>query len=173
MKKLFISLFLLFTAAFSFAQTTQQTYTKQGQTITYDIPISLSKATTNYSQSFSLDGYLPYDSTDYFTVAWQSNDTVQVTIALQVRNTLAPAGTSYLGSWQTVATLTTVQANAGNDTLYAMNVFQRGTIASGVTDAVSMAGKIGNEARLKVTFANPTTVGNGGQFRVWAILPKR
>jgi hypothetical protein len=54
-----------------------------------------------------------------------------------------------------------------------MNVFQRGAIAAGVTDAVTLAGKIGSEARLKVSFANGTTVGNSGQFRVWAVLPKR
>jgi len=170
--KLISLLFVLF-SFLGFAQSTSITNTLQGKLVTYDIPISLSKATTNYSTSFSLDGYLPYDSTDFFTVAWQSNDTVQVTIALQVMNTVGQLGASYQGSWQTVSTITTVQANAGNDTLYAMNVFQRGAIASGVTDAVTMAGKIGNLARLKVTFANPTTVGNSGQFRVWAYLPKR
>ncbi len=171
MKKLLISLLLLFTVTFSFAQSTSIT-TEQGKLVTLDIPLTLSKAATNYSTTFNLDGYLPYDSTHFFTVAWQSNDTVQVTIALQVQNSIAPLGSSYQGSWQTAATITSVQLNAGNDTLYSMNVFQRGAIAAGVTDAVSMAGKIGNQARIKVTFANPTTVGNGGQFRLWLYLPK-
>ncbi len=173
MKKLILVAILFLASLPIVAQSTYSYPTKQGKIVAYDIPISLAKAATNYSSSFSLDGYLPFDSTSYFTVLWQSNDTVQVTVALQVRNPLAPSGSSYAGSWQTVATLTSVQANAGNDTLYAMNVFQRGAIAAGVTDAVTLAGKIGSEARLKVSFANGTTVGNSGQFRVWAVLPKR
>lgn len=173
MKKVFLFVFLAF-VSMTFAQKTQETYTKQGKIVAYNVPITLAKTGTNYSNPFSLDGYMPADSSHFIPVLWQSNDTVQVTVALQVRSTITTSlGATYKGSWQTAVTLTSVQANAGNDTLYVMNVVQRGTIAPAVTDMATMAGKIGNEARLVVTFANPTTVGNSGQFRVWAYLTKQ
>lgn len=172
MKKLFLAIMITLLSLPLFAQTSTVTNTAQGQLVTLDIPISLAKSATNYSAQFNLDGYLPNDSTHFFPILWQSDDTVQVTVALQVQNSIAPAGSAYEGSWQTVATATSVQANAGNDTLYVKSIFQRGTIAPGVSDAVSMSGKVGNVGRLVVTFANPTTVGNSGHFRAWVYLPK-
>ena len=171
MKRLFVLAVILF-GVVTFGQTSRIYSTIIGQEVVYNIPITLAKATTSYSAEFLLDQYLPFDSTTYFPVLWQSNDTVQVTIYLQVKNDRSTISDSYDGSWQNVCTLVTNQLNAGNDTLYVMNVFQRGAVPSGVTDKVTMAGKIGNKGRIKVVFGNPTTVGNSGQFRLWTVLPK-
>lgn len=169
-----IKSFLLIAIAFLFmGSAPAQVYsTPYGQKVELNIPITLAKAATNYSEVFDLEEYLPYDSTSFFPVLWQCNDTAQITISLQVENTSRSSAT-YNGSWTTVATFVTHQLNAGNDTLYVYNVFQRGNIASGVLESVSMGGKVGNKARIVVAFANGTTVGNSGQFRLWALLPKR
>lgn len=177
MKRLFlIPLILLLLSVTILPQTNAISYTKDGVVRAFSIPITLAKSSSAYySDEFNLEEFLKYDSTSSVVdVLWQSNDTVQVTIALQVKNSLAPPTTT-AGSWQTAATLsgTTPQANAGNDTLYTRKVVQRGSVASGVTDIISMSGKIGTKARLSVTFAAPTTVGNSGTFRLWAYLVKR
>lgn len=173
MKKIFLSMILaLFLMPMSFSQSSVID-TEQGQLVTLNIPITLAKAASYYSDEFNLDGYLSYDSTNFFSVLWQSNDTVQVTITLEVRNTTIPSGTAYIGVWLSAVTIISVQANAGNDTLWVMNVVQRGAIKGGTDNLVTMAGKIGNIARIKVAFANRTTVGNSGQFRLWAYLPRR
>lgn len=177
MKRLFlIPLILLSFSTLILPQTNATSYTKDGMIKSFSIPITLAKSSSAYySEEFDLEQFLKYDSTSSVAnILWQSNDTVQVTIALQVKNTLKP-GTTTAGSWQTACTIsgTTPQANAGNDTLYTRKIVQRGSVASGVTDIISMSGKMGDKGRISVTFANPTTVGNSGTFRLWCYLVKR
>ena len=154
-------------------QTTTFSNTADGKILSLSIPITLAKSASYYSTEFDIEPYLKHDSTSsIMDVVWQSNDTVQATISLETKNTLVTSGTA--GAWNVLAcALIYTQLNAGNDTIYARKIVERGSIASGVTDMVSLAGKIGNKARIKVTFTNPTTVGNSGTFRLWAYLVKR
>lgn len=170
MKKILILLIVL--TSLQFAQVKTEVF-KYGEdaVVSFVVPISLGKAANNYSESFDLWGYTGLDSTSFFPVSWRSNDTVQVTIALQTRNPLS-ANNSLVDGWVDAVVLTSVQANAGNDTLWTKYVMTRGHAPTN-TDLVTMGGKYGISGRLRVTFANPTTVGNGGNFRVWVYLKKR
>jgi len=183
MKK--ILLFLLLFAGISFPQT-YMWGTLTGKTVEYLLPISLSKATTNYSGEIYLDGYLPFDSTTIGLLQWQSDDTCTFTVTLETKSItttnqsldgyVSPGGTltaGQQGGWRLAATFVTNQVNLGNDSLYSYSIMPRGSVASGVTDMVSMAGKWGNKARIKVVFTNPTTVGNSGNLRMYLFLRKR
>lgn len=170
--KVIILFLLLFATILPQGNAFREVDTKEGKIVSFVLPITLAKSTTNYSDAFSLDGYLPYDSLHYLPVVWQSNDTVQVTIALQVKNSLVPSGYTG-GTWVDAAIITSVQANAGNDTLHTKSLIQRGTVPAALTDIVSMAGKVGTDWRSRVTFANPTTVGNSGTLRIWMPLKRR
>ena len=139
--------------------------------IAYSIPLSLAKATTNYSLNGTIPATYLGDSTKVIGVAWQSDDTCQLTLSLQSKNGEFTGGSVTAAKWNTLATLVTNQLNAGNDTLYSKFVLPRGTVASGVTDQVAGA-YIGDQLRVKAVFGNPTTVGNGGYLRIWVYLKK-
>ena len=139
--------------------------------ICYTVPITLGKAASNYSNPFSIPPIYLGDSTKFIGIAWQSNDTCQLTIALQTKNYEYTGGSVTAGTWNTLATATALQASAGNDTLYQKYILPRGTIPSGNTDEVA-GSYLGDIARLKVSFANATTVGNSGYLRVWVYLKK-
>jgi hypothetical protein len=190
MKKLFLSLFLVCFSIGIFAQTegsktgqggvdptlspfTLVSYTNVGKVVEYSIPLTLTKAATSYSEVFSLDGFTPQDSVKWIPVLWAANDTCQITsITIQAKSTVTPNGVVPTSQWFTFATpLATPQANGGNDTVYTKNVVLRGTVSA--TDEVSASGAYGDKARIKVVFANPTTVGNGGYLRVWIYLRKQ
>lgn len=188
MKKLLISFIFLALVGISFGQVTQegsnpaftnpltQPFTKvvvypTVKVICYTIPISLAKATTNYSDYFSLGGYVVPDSTRFIAVTWQSNDTCQATISLSTKNAEIN-GTVTQGTWNNFYTLVTNQLNAGNDTLYTKYIQTRGSVASGVTDVGVSTGNFGDVGRIKVVFGNPTTVGNSGFLRIWVYLRK-
>lgn len=167
MKRLFVFLIALI---FTFPVYSQSwTNAENGVDILYmPIDISLSKAATNYSWEIALPKYVAYDSSSYLAnVEWQSNDTVQATITLETKNSIGS------GSWTTAGTLVTNQLNAGNDTLYAKTILERGTIPSGVLDMVTLGSKLGDKMRVKVVFGNPTTVGNSGTFKLWVYLKKK
>lgn len=178
MKRLFL-ISLLAISFLSFAQTKESFAPNGNKVVAYDIAISLAKATTNYSSAFDLLGFLPHDSIKVMPFLWMANDTCQLTITLQTRNSFVAGRSVVAGDWTDAATITTSQANAGNDTLYVKELIQRGTAMSG-SNQVSMAGKIGNEGRIKVVFGAPTTVGNGttavgdaAYFRSWLYLTKQ
>lgn len=177
MKKLFLILFVASLSFVTMAQTGVSVY-NGGKVVSYGIALSLAKATTNYSSAFDLVEYTPHDSVTFMPFLWSANDTCQLTITLQVRNAFTK-GSVTPGDWTDAATITTTQANAGNDTLYIKELIQRGTAVSG-SNQVTMGGKIGTEGRIKVVFGNPTTVGNGSTvdgttayFRCWLYLKKQ
>lgn len=170
---------LLAISSFTFAQTYESFAPNGDKIVAYDIAISLAKATTNYSNKFDLVGFLPHDSLSVMPFLWMANDTCQLTITLQTRNSLVAGRSVVSGDWVDALAITTSQANAGNDTLYIKELIQRGTAPTG-TNILSVAGKIGNEGRIKVVFGAPTTVGNGttavgdaAYFRSWFFLKKR
>jgi hypothetical protein len=170
--KVIILFLLLLATAFPQGNAFRETFTDEGKIVSFVVPISLTKSATNYSDAFSLDGYLPTDTLNYLPINWQSNDTVQVTIALQVKNSFVPSGYTG-GTWVDAAVVTTLQANAGNDTLHTKSLIIRGSVPAAITDLVSMAGRKGDTYRFRVTFANQATVGNSGTLRIWMPLKRR
>ncbi len=182
MKKLFLSILLLF-ATSVFAQVTQYYHTSPTtkpfdqeivtgnyKVIVYSLPITLGKAATNYSDVFDITGYLPVDSTHNCWVSWQANDTCQVSLSLLVGNSPVPAGAT--PTYATWATLTaTPQQNAGNDTVYTKFVVPWSN--SSQTGIIVPGNYFGNMLKIKVAFANATTVGDNGYLRVWVYLKKQ
>jgi hypothetical protein len=139
--------------------------------VCYTIPVTLAKATNNYSNPFTIPSGYFGDSTKFISASWQSNDTVVATISLQVKNAELTGSSVTAGTWNTAATLVTNQTNAGNDTLYNKYILTRGTVPSGNTDEVACT-KFGDIGRVLVTFTTPTTVGNSGYLRLWVYLKK-
>ena len=166
-------LLILFVISTTIPAQTVVTSTKEGAIVSYVVPITLAKSGTQYSDYFDLDGFLPRDTTKYIPVLWQCSDTTTLSLYLQVKNSVTSGVTAAVGSWYNAATLIYNQTNYGNDSLYVKNLMARGTVASGVTDMVSLSGYTGDRARIKVVFANPTTVGNSGYLRVWVYLKKQ
>jgi len=177
MKKLFLSIFLLF-AVVGFAQS-NTTYTKYevkdgGKLVSWYNPFTLATAATVYSDAIDVIGeypYLPQDTTKFTPIMWSSSDSAIATISIEGRKVQG----GQTSAWTALGTVITSYYGVGADSLNTRLLALAGTFATtvGSGKVISLAGFFPDQIRVKVAYASKTTVGNGGNFKVWLWLKEQ
>lgn len=167
MKKLITLIFIL--AGLSIAQTVSVN-TAEGKAILFKNAFTLSSSATVYSDAIPVDGYMPYDSLTVIPIQYSATDTCVVTITLEGKVSIGGSETA----WTAIGTVVTSYSPAGNDSLGVKLLNLYGTIAATAQNGkgVSLSGFHPNLIRIKAAYTNKTTVGNGGNLKVWLKLKK-